>query len=194
MWRHLISLSLPEWRHHPWRHAAALLAVALGVALASSVQMINESALGEFAQAVRSVNGQPDVVLAGASRDGFDDALYARVTLDEGVAGVSPVLEIDSVGRWHDDSPAAAPPTSLRVVGIDALKVATIAPALMPQPAASAASGVSGLALLLAPDTVFLNPAAQKAFGPVASRPGARLALHSLFLTTLCWSLWSCVY
>ena len=144
MWRHLISLSLPEWRHHPWRHAAALLAVALGVALASSVQMINESALGEFAQAVRSVNGQPDAVLAGASRDGFDDALYARVLLDEGVAGVSPVLEIDSAGRWQDDAPAAAPPTPLRVVGVDALKVATIAPALMPQPSRPAAASRPG--------------------------------------------------
>ena len=182
MWRHLLSLSLPEWRHHPWRHAAALLAVALGVALASSVQMINESALGEFAQALRSVNGQPDAVLAGTSRDGFDDALYARVLLDEAVAGVSPVLEIDSVGRWQPeagDANSATLPTPLRVVGIDALKVASIAPALMPQPVASAASAASGLALLLAPDQVFLNPAAQKALGPAASHPGARLALRT---------------
>ena len=186
MWRHLIHLSLPEWRHHPWRHGVALLAVALGVALASSVQMINESALAEFAQALRSVNGQPDAVLAGSSRDGFDDALYARVMLDEGVALVSPVLEIDTVGRWQAGAPAdahAAPATPLRLVGIDALKVATIAPALMPQPAAatdSTAAGDAGLARLLAPDLVFLNPAAQKALGPAASAPGARLALRTL--------------
>ena len=183
MWRHLISLSLPEWRHHPWRHAVALLAVALGVALAASVQMINESALGEFAQALRSVNGQPDAALAASSRDGFDDALYARVTLDEGVALVSPVLEIDTVGRWQAhataDAAAAAPPVPLRVVGIDALKVASIAPALMPQPAGSATGGGDGLARLLAPDRIFLNPAARKALGPAASGPGARLALRT---------------
>ena len=183
MWRHLISLSLPEWRHHPWRHAVALLAVALGVALAASVQMINESALGEFAQALRSVNGQPDAVLAASSRDGFDDALYARVTLDEGVALVSPVLEVDTVGRWQADAPAdaaaAVPPLPLRVVGIDALKVASIAPALMPQPAGPATGGGDGLARLLAPDRVFLNPAARKALGPAASGPGTRLALRT---------------
>ena len=57
MWRHLLSLSVAEWRHHPWRHAAALGAVALGVALASSVQMINESALAEFSQALHLLNG-----------------------------------------------------------------------------------------------------------------------------------------
>ena len=45
MMRRLFPLSLAEWRHHPWRHGAALLAVALGVALASSVQLINHSAL-----------------------------------------------------------------------------------------------------------------------------------------------------
>ena len=42
---------------------AALLAVALGVALAFSVQLINQSALGEFAPAVRAVNGEPDFEL-----------------------------------------------------------------------------------------------------------------------------------
>ena len=178
MWRHLISLSLPEWRHHPWRHAVALLALALGVALASSVQMINESALVEFAQAVRSVNGQPDAVLAGSSREGFDDALYARVTLDEGVALASPVLEVDTVGRWQAETPAAKP-IPLRLVGIDALKVAAISPALLPQPAASASAAGNGVAGLLAADRVFLNPAAQKALGPAASAPGARLALRT---------------
>ncbi|MDE2501818.1 MAG: hypothetical protein KGL18_02400, partial [Burkholderiales bacterium] len=55
-----------EWRHHPWRHGVALLAVALGVALAWSVHLINASALAEFASAARSVGGTPDLVLRGA--------------------------------------------------------------------------------------------------------------------------------
>ena len=86
MWRHLFQLSLAEWRHHPWRHGVALLAVALGVALASSVQMINASALAEFAQAVRSVNGQPDASAAAVGPDGLDDGLLARLLLDPAVA------------------------------------------------------------------------------------------------------------
>ena len=49
----LRELSWPELRHHPWRHLAALVAVMLGVALAFSVQLINQSALSEFAAAVR---------------------------------------------------------------------------------------------------------------------------------------------
>ena len=50
----LRQLSWPELRHHPWRHLAALLAITLGVALAFSVQLINQSALGEFSAAVRA--------------------------------------------------------------------------------------------------------------------------------------------
>ena len=54
-----------ELRHHPWRNAAAVVAVMLGVALAFSVHLINASALGEFSSAVRAVNGQPDLELRG---------------------------------------------------------------------------------------------------------------------------------
>ena len=41
----LTTFSWLEWRHHPWRHAAAVVAVMLGVALALAVQLINNSAL-----------------------------------------------------------------------------------------------------------------------------------------------------
>ena len=47
----LRTLTLPEWRAHPLRQALALLAVALGVALAFSVHLINQSALSEIGRA-----------------------------------------------------------------------------------------------------------------------------------------------
>ena len=99
-----------------------MLAVALGVALASSVQMINESALAEFSQALRAVNGQPDAVLAATGREGLADTIYARLALDESVALVSPVLEIDSQGR-RDGAGVGSANIALRIVGVDALKV-----------------------------------------------------------------------
>jgi putative ABC transport system permease protein len=181
MWRHLLSLSLAEWRHHPWRHGVALLAVALGVALASSVQMINASALAEFAQAVRSVNGQPDAVLAAATADGFDDALIGPLALDAAVASTSPVVELDSQGRRRladpSNPPSAPPPprVALRVVGIDALQVAATAPDLLPRPAEGAAA-TSGPAALFNPDAVFLNAAAFTALQVAA---GDALALQT---------------
>ena len=82
----LRHISWPELRHHPWRHATAWLAVVLGVALAFSVHLINQSALSEFSAAVRQVNGQPDFELR-AQRNGFDETLYARVANHASVAG-----------------------------------------------------------------------------------------------------------
>ena len=117
LWR----LSWREWRHHPWRHGMALLAVALGVALAWSVHLINASALAEFSAAVRSANGEPDLSLRGPS-EGFDDALFERVAVAPGVAQASPVLELDTYARSAQGTRVA-----LRVLGIDALSIAGMA-------------------------------------------------------------------
>ncbi len=147
----LRTFSWQELRHHPWRTAAAVIAVLLGVGLAFSVQLINASALSEFAGAVRSVNGQPDLELR-AAQGPFDESLFGRIADDPAVAVASPVLELGTLLALADGRRLP-----IRVVGVDALVVAAVAPALMPQPAA----GADRLALL-APATVFLNPAAQR--------------------------------
>jgi len=180
MWRRLFPLTLAEWRHHPWRHGVAMLAVALGVALASSVQLINHSALSEFSQAVRSANGEPDLVLAARERSGLAETLLDTLTADEGVATASPVLELESQARPAAGSqsertaPAPRQPldsqTSLRqpgdprvgvrVLGIDALQVARVAPALLPHPASGAA-----MTTAIDPALAWLNPAARSRLG-----------------------------
>src|ERR1700712_2730995 len=91
----LSTFSWQELRHHPWRNAAAMVAVMLGVALAFSVHLINASALDEFSSAVRSVNGQPDLELR-AAQGNFDEAVFARVVRDPRVTLASPVLEINT--------------------------------------------------------------------------------------------------
>ena len=85
LWTGLIAA---EWRHQPGRVALALLALAVGVALSYAVYLVNASALAEFGQAVRSVNGQPDLELrptAGDTAD-FDEHIFERVAATPGVA------------------------------------------------------------------------------------------------------------
>ncbi len=159
----LRTFSWQELRHHPWRNAAAVVAVMLGVALAFSVHLINASALDEFSSAVRSVNGQPDLELR-AAQGGFDEAVFARVARHAQVALASPVLESQAVML------AGERRLPLRVIGVDALVLPSIAPALMPQPAADAARFS-----LFAPDTVFLNAAARLALGETASTVQLRI-------------------
>ena len=146
MWR--------EWRHHPWRHGVALLAVALGVALAFSVHLINNSALAEFSSAVRAANGAPDLTLRGP-RAGFDDNLFERVASDPAVSTASPVLEVDTHALSASGSRVA-----VRVLGIDSLRVAAVALDLLPRPA----DGEDRL-VFLDPDAAFANPAARSQLG-----------------------------
>jgi putative ABC transport system permease protein len=161
-------LAMREWRHHPWRHGVALLAVALGVALAYSVHLINQSALAEFSAAVRTANGEPDLTLRGA-REGFDDALFDRIATDPDVALASPVLEVDTYAQGPAAAASAASAPALeslrgsgrvpvRVLGLDLLRAAPLAPALMPRPA----EGEDRL-VFLDPGAAFPNPSARSA-------------------------------
>ncbi|MES2889075.1 MAG: ABC transporter permease [Pseudomonadota bacterium] len=159
LWRQLRHLSWPEWRHQPWRNLTALVAVVLGVALAFSVHLINESALSEFSAAVRNVNGQADFELRG-QREGFDDRLYDRVSQHPQVALANPVIDIDTLA-WTGRGGQRVP---VRVLGIDALVAPALNPALLPQPA----PGTDRL-VMLQPDAVFVNDSARQQLGlPVA--------------------------
>jgi putative ABC transport system permease protein len=83
----LRTFSWQELRHHPWRNAAAVVAVMLGVALAFSVHLINASALGEFSSAVRAVNGQPDLELRSVQGNAGRVAVRPRGHPSAGGAG-----------------------------------------------------------------------------------------------------------
>ncbi|MBC7444969.1 MAG: ABC transporter permease, partial [Polaromonas sp.] len=166
----LQTFSWQELRHHPWRNAAAVVAVMLGVALAFSVHLINNSALSEFSQAVRAVNGQPDLELR-AVQGSFDEAVYARVAASPQVAMASPVLEISTYAL--DDSAGQGKRQLLRIIGVDALAVAMVAPGLMPVPAKDA-----DRMALFAPGAVFLNPAARAVFAGDRLRLQDGLQLH----------------
>ncbi|WP_027477176.1 FtsX-like permease family protein [Curvibacter gracilis] len=159
VWALLCTFSWQELRRHPWRSLAAIMAVLLGVALAFSVHLINASALDEFSQAVRSVNGRADLELR-AVRGGFDEALYPRVVQQGGTAEASPVLELNTL-LLTAQAPAGVP---LRLLGVDALRLAGVAPDLIPRPHAEA-----DRLDMLRPGRVFLNAAAQ-ALAPEATQ------------------------
>ena len=186
----LRTFSWQELRHHPWRSAAAVAAVMLGVALAFAVHVINTSALDEFSQAVRAVNGQPDLELR-AMQGPLPEALYAQLANHPQVARASPWLELSTMAQVDAPpttqpatppatAPAVAPapaPTRvvLRVVGADALLLPAVAPALMPR-----AFATSERLAMLAPATVFLNAAALQALGLAIDGSGpAQLQLQA---------------
>ena len=164
LWPLLTTFSWQELRKHPWRNAAAVVSVMLGVALAFAVHVINASALDEFAQAVRSVGGQPDLELRArtGTTAGIDEALLARMARHPDVALASPVLELSSYAL-NTQGPQATTPKlgesarlQLRLIGVDAIRVGQLNPDLMPLPSATA-----DRLDIFAPDTVFLNASAR---------------------------------
>src|SRR3990167_4487610 len=92
----LTTFSWQELRQHPWRNAAAVVSVMLGVALAFAVHLINASALDEFSQAVRSVGGQPDLELrtAAGSASSVDLALWGQLLQHPDVAVAAALLPL----------------------------------------------------------------------------------------------------
>ena len=153
--RLLRQFSWGELVHHPWRNAAAVVAVMLGVALAFATHLINASALSEFSSAVRSINGQADLELR-AAQGSFDEAVFERMASHPQVAVASPVLELATYAVALNSADGKR--SALKVVGVDALVVAQLAPNLMPIPT----SGADRFALFT-PGSVFLNAAAKRA-------------------------------
>ncbi len=142
-------------RAQPGRALTAVLAIAIGVALALAIHLVNRSALEEFAAAMSTVNGEPQAQVR-ARAGSFDETLYPRLAAEADGASVSPV--IDAVFALAD-----RPGETLRVIGIDAFRAAAVTPALLPSPGAGEQAGAASP--LFADDTVFLSNAALSALG-----------------------------
>jgi putative ABC transport system permease protein len=126
------------------RLALTVLAVALGVALATAVHLINYSAVAEMSAAVRSLAGDTDVTVRGP-RVGVDEDLYPKLARREGVSVASPQLEIDAklVDR----------PGTLRILALDPFRAAVIQPMLL-------GDAAEHLLALLEPNTALLSASA----------------------------------
>ena len=143
-----VSLALSALAHDKPRVLVCILAVALGVALGYAVALINQSALRELGQALRTLSGEADLTLRGP-RAGFDQTLYPQVAALPEVGLASPAVDVQVRVAGQEDA--------LRVVGLDVFRAAQIQPALLAQAA--------DLLDTLRADTVFLSPAARAWLG-----------------------------
>lgn len=161
-----IWLAAGQWRAAPGRAATSVLAVAIGVALALAIHLVNASALEEFRQAIATVNGEAHAQLR-ARGESFDETAWARLADPpiEGIAASSPVLETEVA--IVAGTGAGAGPRTLRLVALDPFAAAAVTPALLPQ------AGRSGGAdsPLFDADAVFLSQAALESLGLAEGDP-----------------------
>src|SRR5204862_7872678 len=81
--------------HNRARTLLCAMAIALGVALAYAVQLINGAAVNELSRSVQALSGNADFDIRGP-RSGFDESLYAWIAAMPEVAVASPVVEVDA--------------------------------------------------------------------------------------------------
>lgn len=182
-----------QWHRHRLQISMVIIAIALGIALGFSIQLINSAAIHEFSSAVKSLSGQSDLQVR-AIQSTFYEMLYPKLAQREGVESASPVLEIQvAVPGQSDDTRNGM----LKILGIDVFRAMTMTPDIVGVPAEG--RGFDTLAI----DAIFLSPAAMEwlkvrqddslilrlgtktvtlrvAGGLVRSNPGQRLAVMDI--------------
>lgn len=122
------------------RSLLSVCAIALGVALGVSINLINASAVAEFSRAMQTVSGEADLVVRGPQH-GFDESLFPSIARLPEVALAGPAIELEARLRGRRDW--------ITVLGIDPFQSTRL------QPALSAGTGERNL---LEPDTVMVSP------------------------------------
>jgi putative ABC transport system permease protein len=144
LWRILL---LAQLREQPTRFLVTVLALALGVALGSSVYLVNGSALNEFGLATKRLVGEADIVIRGP-REGFAEQVLVDLASNAAVTASSPVLELEVALSGHNDT--------LKVLGLDPFQAAALQPTLMGDIG-------DGVFQLFDPDAIYLSSAAAQA-------------------------------
>jgi putative ABC transport system permease protein len=109
-------------RHTPVRALLAMLAIALGVALGSSIYLVNRVAAEEVAAAARQLYGLADFAVE-APAPGLDEQLYPQIARLPGVAVASPVVMVDA--KLADRRGA------LTVLGVDVFRSRALQPSFV---------------------------------------------------------------
>jgi len=144
LWRVLL---LAQLREQPTRFLVTVMALALGVALGSSVFLVNTSALNEFGLATKRLVGEADIVIRGP-REGFAEQVFVDLARNPSVSAVSPVLELEVALSGRDDT--------LKVLGLDPFQAAALQPTLIGDIG-------EGIFQLFDPAAIYLSSAAAQA-------------------------------
>ena len=144
LWRILL---LAQLREQPTRFLVTVLALALGVALGSSVFLVNTSALNEFGLATKRLVGEADIVIRGP-REGFAEQVFVDLAHNPSISALSPVLELEVALSGRNDT--------LKVLGLDPFQAAALQPTLIGDIG-------DGVFQLFDPDAIYLSSAAAQA-------------------------------
>jgi putative ABC transport system permease protein len=122
MTRQLVRIAFRYLRRHPWQFGLAVLGIALGVAVAVSIDLANESARRAFTLATEAVTGRATHQVVGGP-SGLPDELYRELRVNLGARPSAPVLAGDVAASDY-------PGRTFSVLGVDPFAEAPFRPYL----------------------------------------------------------------
>ncbi len=113
----LLRSSLRHFARHPWQAGLAVAGVALGVAVALSIELANGSALAAFRLSSDAVTGRAThEIVAGSA--GIPEEVYRDLRIDRGLREIAPMPPMAPVVEgWI--RPAERRERTLRLLGLD---------------------------------------------------------------------------
>jgi putative ABC transport system permease protein len=172
--RQLARIALRHLGRHPWQLGLAVLGIALGVAVAVSIDLANESARRAFSLATLAVTGRATHQIVGGPA-GLPDDFYRVLKVELGARLAAPVLS-------GDVAAADRPGRTFTLLGVDPFAEAPFRPYLSDESGRDAAPSDSGSS---APGTAAgerREPPPRDRLSTVAAlvtRPGAVLVARS---------------
>jgi putative ABC transport system permease protein len=122
MGRQLARIAVRHLARHPWQLGLAVLGIALGVAVAVSIDLANESARRAFSMATVAVTGRATHQVVGGP-SGLPDDFYRVLKVELGARLAAPVLS-------GDVAAADRPGRTFTVLGVDPFAEAPFRPYL----------------------------------------------------------------
>lgn len=136
MTRQLARIAVRHLARHPWQLGLAVLGIALGVAVAVSIDLANESARRAFSLATVAVTGRATHQVVGGP-SGLPDDFYRVLKVDLGARLAAPVLS-------GDVATADRPGRTFTVLGVDPFAEAPFRPYLDAEGVRTAGTAESG--------------------------------------------------
>jgi putative ABC transport system permease protein len=118
--------SWAQVRSAPGRVASTVVAVALGVALASGILLVAEELPAALEASVEAVVGRADLQVVARSGAGLDEALLPRIAAVPGVAVAAPVVTVPSF--FDDDTSEQVTIWGVDLLNESALRLYGMAP------------------------------------------------------------------
>jgi putative ABC transport system permease protein len=120
----MLRISILTWRQlkaTPIRNTLSVLSITFGVALFTSIDLVNDSTLKSFTSGIEAISGKASFSLM-AGHSGFSETLLEEVEKTPGIKSAIPVIETQA----YFMNPKTRATETLNILGVDLLRESSV--------------------------------------------------------------------